>query len=1028
MASKPMKPRDSDFDAQSAVAAARNRGRRAKVIAALLASIIVLAASTFFLYERSVIERTSESNSVLYAKVLEDQTSRVMANVEVITLSLAEAIGGQADLRSVEALDALLSGSASGQGYLRSIALVSADGNIIASSAEGDRRGVTRWRHLGVLPAEGSGLRMGKLLAGRSLRDITEMAGRNDPAKTSVVLPLIRSVRHQTAEVSYLVVLLNLDYLANQHGQLVDDPRVVTALTSWTGELLTASANLKTFPGTSLATLPVFKDLLSRREHLSFRGEGLTGPDAIGAYRASRRYPLVVMVEESRASIEVQVHKEIGWIVGVSLLLMLLLAGSTWMIHNSSRRDEKLTHRLKNAYAQALEHESRKKSILEASLDAVISTDGQGRIMDFNPAAERMFGRKAMSERTKGLDVLILPKDVLASLPHRIEHYLSTSNSEALNRLVKVEARREDGTRFPIEFTFARVPMPEETFYTVTVRDISDRQRAERKLRESERRWKLALEAAGDAVWDWNIAGNIMLYSPQWLEMLGYAEGDVSLRHDAWAGLIHPDDSTLVSQAMIAHLDGRTQNFAAECRMRCKNGEWLWVHARGMVVERSKKSGKPLRLVGTNTDITDRKTAEAERAALLIKSNDLAREMKRARDTEIDVGSRIQRSLLLTPQNRRLSDLWVSSFNQASQGIDGDFVEVICPSEHAVDIIVGDVMGKGVNAALMGAAVKMQLSRSMIELMTDAARSGDLPAPSEVVRSVHLAVSPHLQALEIFVTLCYVRIDTRANTVTWVGCGHEEPMLIRHCTTPRNLANQHPPLGVIDKMDFVQGTAVMTALDSLFMHSDGVTDAVLANGERLGHDRLQAELVAHLNVHKTPAAVMHQVRRGLFSDGVRFTDDFTMVLAVRSDRGLVTQCVELESTMESIEPLRHLVMTEGVRVGLSEGDASLFTVAAVEAFTNIVRHAKGRLAGSPVEVLASRIDDCIELEMIYLADSFTINLSRPDPDLDDFPEGGFGTGIIRNVCDEYVCNHEDGVNTILMRKNLHRQEALPELV
>lgn len=85
-----------------------------------------------------------------------------------------------------------------------------------------------------------------------------------------------------------------------------------------------------------------------------------------------------------------------------------------------------------------------------------------------------------------------------------------------------------------------------------------------------------------------------------------------------------------------------------------------------------------------------------------------------------------------------------------------------------------DVMGKGVNAALMGAAVKMPLRRSLIELTTSAIVSGRLPQPAEVVRSMHREVSPHFQALEAFVTLCYLRIDMRTNTVTWVGCGHEE--------------------------------------------------------------------------------------------------------------------------------------------------------------------------------------------------------------------------------------------------------------
>jgi PAS domain S-box-containing protein len=552
--------------------------------------------------------------------------------------------------------------------------------------------------------------------------------------------------------------------------------------------------------------------------------------------------------------------------------------------------------------------------------------------------------------------------------------------------------------------------------YIVSVRDISERYLSELALAESSERWKLALEGAGDSVWDWDIPSGQVIYSTRWWKMLGYERGAFESSHSAWQALLHPDDNVFVMSQLLEHLVGKVPSFSAECRMRSQTGEWKWIHSRGTVVQRAKLDGRPVRLVGTHTDISERKKIEVERGDLLIQAHRLTVQLQQARATELSVGTQIQQSLLTTQKNRRLSHLWLSTFNQASQGIDGDFFEVICLSEQTIDIVAGDVMGKGINAALMGAAVKMQLSRSLIELTTGAVDLGRLPQPSEVVRSLHSMVTPHLQALEAFVTLCYLRIDVRTNTVTWVGCGHEEALLARSRGTFLALSNQHPPLGVLDTIEFVQETTAMTALDSVFLHSDGLPDAILVNGERLGVYDVRTTLASLLKVHKTPGAILSSLRSCLLGDGVRFTDDLTMLLVTRSDPGSAILRLELEVHLDSIAKVRTMVNEDAVRLGFSVTEASLITVAAVEAFTNIVRHAKGLLPGAPVEILSTRLQNSLQIELIYLGDYFKPAIDLHKPNLDEFPEGGFGLSIIQDVCDEVYYAHEAGVNTIRLCK------------
>ena len=131
----------------------------------------------------------------------------------------------------------------------------------------------------------------------------------------------------------------------------------------------------------------------------------------------------------------------------------------------------------------------------------------------------------------------------------------------------------------------------------------------EAALKSSEERWKFALEGAGEGVWDWNIQTGEALYSKRWKEMIGYAENEIGNDSSEWSRRVHPEDLPKVMTTIQSHLDGKTPSAVTEFRALCRDGSWRWMLGRGMVVSRS-SDGKPLRLVGTNTDITQRKQAE----------------------------------------------------------------------------------------------------------------------------------------------------------------------------------------------------------------------------------------------------------------------------------------------------------------------------------------------------------------------------------------------------------------------------------
>ena len=128
------------------------------------------------------------------------------------------------------------------------------------------------------------------------------------------------------------------------------------------------------------------------------------------------------------------------------------------------------------------------------------------------------------------------------------------------------------------------------------------------QLAEQEERWQLALLGTNDGIWDWNARTNEVFYSVRWKEMLGFSDSELPNTTKAWEDLIHPEDFARVQSELKGHLDGRKPLYVCEYRIRCKNGEYKWILARGKAILDSE--GKPVRLVGAHADITERKQAE----------------------------------------------------------------------------------------------------------------------------------------------------------------------------------------------------------------------------------------------------------------------------------------------------------------------------------------------------------------------------------------------------------------------------------
>ncbi len=141
----------------------------------------------------------------------------------------------------------------------------------------------------------------------------------------------------------------------------------------------------------------------------------------------------------------------------------------------------------KRAEGAVRESEARKGAILESALDAIITMDGEGKIVEFNPAAERMFGYAAAAAVGREMAELIIPPALRERHRRGLARYLATGEGAILDRRVELAALRADGTEFPVELAITRIPLEEPPLFTGYIHDITERKRAQAALEERAR-------------------------------------------------------------------------------------------------------------------------------------------------------------------------------------------------------------------------------------------------------------------------------------------------------------------------------------------------------------------------------------------------------------------------------------------------------------------------------------------------------------------------------------------------------------
>jgi PAS domain S-box-containing protein len=141
------------------------------------------------------------------------------------------------------------------------------------------------------------------------------------------------------------------------------------------------------------------------------------------------------------------------------------------------------------------------------------------------------------------------------------------------------------------------------------LQDITERKEAERELRRSQEQLSMALEGGNIGTWNWDLETDEVIFNRQWAEMLGYSREELDFEFQTWKRLVHPEDLRRATDVLERYVEGETDRYDLEIRMRTKSGEWKWIQTIGKVVKRN-SSGAATRIAGIHLDIDERKRAE----------------------------------------------------------------------------------------------------------------------------------------------------------------------------------------------------------------------------------------------------------------------------------------------------------------------------------------------------------------------------------------------------------------------------------
>jgi PAS domain S-box-containing protein len=478
-----------------------------------------------------------------------------------------------------------------------------------------------------------------------------------------------------------------------------------------------------------------------------------------------------------------------------------------------------------------------------------------------------------------------------------------------------------------------------------------------------------------------------------------------SLMEDPWSWLeaVHSDEKFRVENSFKKFLDDET-SYSAEFRISVQDAvRWMSFRAFKVTTE----DGAPYRVAAIAADISERKIAEGELA--------------RVREADLETSARIQRTILIEEPDLRSKHADISALSISSQEVDGDFYHTLVVSDSLFDLLVGDVMGKGLPGAFLASALKSHFLRVTLEMVLRRA-GNSAPEPEDIINEVHRRISDNLIRLNSFITLIYARFDLDRRRFDFVDCGHM-PVVHFHAATERCWMVKGPnvPLGFSEKERYEQCSIPFAQGDILFFYSDGIIDAKNQRNESFSDRRLISliEKNCNLNSKKLVSAIKENVLE--FSEGLSFSDDFTcftVKFPTPGEKGPRISRKIFPGRISSLGSVRVFLSktTAGAHL-LPEEEHEKIVLAGSEAAANVIVHGIRKHRGSRFLLETGVAEDWLFMRFTYPGREF-LPTEIKEPKTELLKERGYGMFLMHKIMDSvtYASDLRGGMMLTMVKR------------
>jgi anti-anti-sigma factor len=409
---------------------------------------------------------------------------------------------------------------------------------------------------------------------------------------------------------------------------------------------------------------------------------------------------------------------------------------------------------------------------------------------------------------------------------------------------------------------------------------------------------------------------------------------------------------------------------------------------------------------------------------------------------DLELGGRIHEELLTGKVPSDYPHLMIAAQTIPSKEIDGDFYEFYLPTSDTLDLVIADVMGKGIPAALVGTAVKTQMMRFALPFLhakvfgKEGFWQDDLMNPVSILQQVHQGLVSKLIHLEYFVSLFYARFNLTKQTVCFSDCGFTKPVHYRSKDKQATfLSGRGFPLGMVEEEAYHSTEIPYQPGDIFIFYSDGVTEARSPAKEFFGSAPLLeiAEKYGSTNVEELIQIIQSSVIN--FAGKDTFDDDLTIiVIKIPESCQLSPRKVKTGLFRSDLSQLKALMDFIQRACAKGSGDTNRLTnemqLIGDEVFINIIKHAYQGDKSRTIRIQCEY--ESRGLTLLFSDQGIAFDPAEvEEPNLTGEDDHGFGWYIIKEIADNltYITKtHENGWNHLRIFKRYHFKEESMEIM